>query len=143
MFIDTEAANKNAKVSITATSPKPIDGPSHDASPEMESFLGQEAPPTYLEATTPRPWIGRPSGDEEARLLTFDGCTSPPPVDGSWKDFYYRRRSFREHWTRRRMLKWGVVFLIIILLIAILAVVSSKKNTTVSVEIPIPPRGQD
>ncbi|KAF2649345.1 hypothetical protein K491DRAFT_683928 [Lophiostoma macrostomum CBS 122681] len=139
MFIDTDAANQGTKFQITAASPKALDGPSKDVSPEMESFLGQEAPPSYLEATTPRPWIGRPSGDEEARLLSFDGRTSPPPVDGSWKDFYYRRRGFREHWTRRRMLRWGIVSLIIILLLVILIVVSSRKPPATTIAAPPQP----
>jgi hypothetical protein len=128
MFIDTEAANRASKVrvEIASRSPEPS---SQAQSPLLTSFVGQGPPPSYLEATTPNFWNARPSGDEEARLLSFDGRPSPAPVladplEGIYKGPMYKRRAFREHCSRARMIKWVAAILGILLLAAILTVVT-------------------
>jgi hypothetical protein len=111
MYIDTDAANKGSKPRINVTEPR-----SNENSPLLESFVGQAPPPSYLEATTPNPWNTRPSGDEGVRLLSFDGRGAPGDAEaGSYKGWSGRRRSFREHCSRKRMLKWmaAVLFLVI------------------------------
>jgi hypothetical protein len=132
MYIDTEAANKGSKVRIKSTSPSASNN-SPENTPLLDAFVGQ-APPSYLEATTPNPWNARPSGDEARRLLSFDtrGDDAPPladPLDGMYKGpSYGRRKSFREHCTKRRMLKWIAAILAIIILAAILAAVTHKDK---------------
>lgn len=132
MFIDTEAANKGAKVRVEAASPRSATRYSQETTPLLSSFVGHGPPPSYLEATTPNPWNARSSGDEAARLLAFDGRISPAPLadprDSEHKDWAYRRRSFREHWSRKRLLKWGAAILLVIILAAILAAVTHSKK---------------
>lgn len=136
MFIDTDAANKGAKsqaqTQITVTSPQSASRYPHsqESTPLLESFVGQEAPPSYLEATTPQPWNARPSGDEGARLLSFDGRVSPGMREDGvmYGDMKYKKRSFREHCSRKRMLKWIAAILAIIILAAILAAVTQKEK---------------
>ncbi|PSN68259.1 hypothetical protein BS50DRAFT_492532 [Corynespora cassiicola Philippines] len=137
MFIDTAAANKGAGPSITV---QPGSGGGEaETTPLLENFVGQEAPPSYLEATTPGLYA-RPSGDEEARLLSFDGrpgagLGSPTP---SYKEVGYRRRGLREQCTRRRMLKWMAIILAIILLIVIIAAATPKTKQSNVSPIPVP-----
>ncbi|KAF1994709.1 hypothetical protein P154DRAFT_526879 [Amniculicola lignicola CBS 123094] len=139
MFIDTEIANRNSKKPDVIIEPSSHPRYSEDTTPLLDSFLGQEAPPpSYLEATTPNPWNVRPSGDEEARLLAYDGRPSPgvhsaDPLDGMYNGMYkgpsYRRRSLREKCTGRRMLKWIAALLAIVILAAIIAAVTHHQNT--------------
>lgn len=126
MFIDTEAANKGiARVEVSSSSPGRAPRYSQDSSPLLESFVGQEPPPTYLEATTPVPWNGRPSGDEAARLLSFDVRDD---LDGTGYKHGHRRRSSSDSCSKIRVLKWMVAVIIIILLAAILAALSRRGN---------------
>ncbi|KAF2477023.1 uncharacterized protein BDR25DRAFT_330944 [Lindgomyces ingoldianus] len=110
MFIDTAAANAGSKAKV-ARAPQSTTRDSEETTPLLETFVGQDPPPTYLEATTPNPWNGRPSGDEATRLLSFDGRGTPVPLlarssDGMYKGGAYQRRSLREHCSRRRMIKY-------------------------------------
>lgn len=125
MYIDTEAANKGAKPKVTVSSPTRY---SEERTPLLETFVGQDAPPSYLEATTPMPWNGRPSGDEGARLLDGGRVAVTPMAEDIHKDGKYRRRSFREHCSRRRMLKWVGAILAIITLAAIIAALTNKHQ---------------
>jgi hypothetical protein len=129
MFIDTDAANKGVSSKLPRVSPG-----SMEPTPVLETFLGQDAPPTYLEATTPGldKWQSRPSGDEAARLLSSDGKPSPmvmeEEMDEAYKRSKYRRKSFREHCSRISMLKWLAALLAITILAAIFAVAVHKNN---------------
>lgn len=123
MYIDTEAANKGLRPKINVTKPR-----SNDNSPLLDSFVGQ-APPSYLEATTPNPWNTRPSGDEGARLLSFDGRGAPGDAEtGLYKALSGRRRSFREHCSRKRMLKWMAAILFLVIFAVIVAAITKGSN---------------
>lgn len=125
MYIDTDAANRGAKPKIAVSSPR-----STENSPLLESFVGQAPPPSYLEATTPNPWNARPSGDEGARLLSFDGRgLREDEEQGSLKGVGGRRRSFREHCSRKRMLKWIGAILFLIVFAAIVAAITNGSKT--------------
>ena len=129
MYIDTEAANKGAKPSVTVSSATRY---SEETTPLLETFVGQDPPPSYLEATTPNPWNGRSSGDEASRLLEDGGRRSFAPMlaerDGMHKDGPYRRRSIREHCTKKRMLKWLAAILAIVILAAIIAAATNHRK---------------
>lgn len=127
MYIDTEAANKGgSKPKVTVNSPTRY---SEERTPLLETFVGQDAPPSYLEATTPMPWNGRPSGDEASRLLEDGGRPSFAHMSEELhKDGKYRRRSFREHCSRKRMLKWIAAILALIILAAVIAAVTHKNK---------------
>ncbi|KAF2183089.1 hypothetical protein K469DRAFT_728167 [Zopfia rhizophila CBS 207.26] len=148
MYINTAAANASSKARDAA--PHSGNAPySEESTPLLESFVGQEQPPFYLEATTPNPWNGRPSGDEAARLLSFDGHRTPgplaDPLDGDYKGpSYSRRRSFRDHCSRKRMIKWiaAILFLIILALIIAAATHKEKKKKTIVVVPAVPSQPQ-
>lgn len=134
MYIDTEAANKGSRPKINVTEPR-----SNENSPLLESFVGQAPPPSYLEATTPNPWNTRPSGDEGARLLSFDGRGAPGDAEtGLYKALSGRRRSFREHCSRKRMLKWMAAILFLVIFAVIVAAITkgSNKNSVSSPRVP-------
>ncbi|KAH7135076.1 hypothetical protein B0J11DRAFT_501926 [Dendryphion nanum] len=127
MFIDTEAANKAAtRVTVTSSSPRNASRYSPETTPLMETFVGQAPPPSYLEATTPAPWNNRPSGDEAARLLSFD--VRDDLDEEGLKRGGHRGDSWRESCTTIRMLKWLVVIIIIILLSAIWVALSQRNS---------------
>jgi hypothetical protein len=128
MFIDTEAANKAGKPSVVVSAAGPSRRNEEDATPLLETFVGQEAPPpSYLEATTPMPWEGRPSGDEAARLLVNESFAQMTPMrEEMHKDGKYRRRSFRDQFSRRRMLKWVAATLALIIIVAAVVAWATK-----------------
>jgi hypothetical protein len=133
MFIDTEAANRGSKptvvVSAAGSSRRDYE---EDATPLLETFVGQEAPPpSYLEATTPMPWDGRPSRDEASRLLVGERASfaqMTPMREEMHKDGKYRRRSFREHFSRKRMLKWVAATLALIIVAAAAVALATKDK---------------
>lgn len=140
MFIDTEAANRGTKVPAI-NSPDNTGYSSQETTPLMTSFLGQAPPPSYLEATTPNLWNASRSGDEGARLLSFDGRASPAPpladpLDGLYKGPTYRKRTLRELCSRARAMKWIAAILAIAVVAAIIAAVT-HKNRAVSTVISI------
>jgi hypothetical protein len=117
MYIDTEAANQAAKKpQVTKSSA------AQERTPLLETFAGQDAPPSYLEATTPLGWRGEGVGllNEERAVLT-------PMREEGYKDGRYRRRNWREIFSRQRM-KWVAVSLVVIILLAIIAVLASRDN---------------
>ncbi|KAF2449882.1 hypothetical protein P171DRAFT_451942 [Karstenula rhodostoma CBS 690.94] len=126
MYIDTEAANQGAKkphVTISSPAHHPEEG-----TPLLETFVGQDAPPSYLEATTPMGWREEGVGllNEERPMLT-------PLREEGHKDGRYRRRNWRESFSRKRV-KWLAVLLAAILLIAIIAALAHRddKSTVVT-----------
>ena len=124
MYIDTEAANKGTRPKITISSPE-----NAETSPLMDEFVGQAPPPSYLEATTPTPWNGRPSADEDARLLSLDGRTQPFDMEhGLFKGTSNRRRSFRDYCSRKRMVKWIGVIVFLIVFAAIVAAITNRNK---------------
>jgi hypothetical protein len=127
MYIDTDAANKGSRPKIN------VELTSKENSPLLDSFVGQAPPPTYLEATTPNPWNGRPSGDEGTRLLSFDGRRAPEDAEtGLYKGLSGRRRELREHCSRKRMVKWIAAILFLIVFAAIVAAITNRTKSTVS-----------
>ncbi|KAF2261736.1 hypothetical protein CC78DRAFT_343109 [Lojkania enalia] len=146
MFIDTEAANKGLKLqSQNYEDIVPLQSAtrySEERTPLLDAFVGQ-APPSYLEATTPNPWnlqFTRQTGEEGVRLLSIDGRASPAlPVDDGYKGSRYRRKSLKEHCTRKRMLKFMGALLGIVILAAIVAAATrQEKKATVVSPIPVP-----
>src|SRR5687767_7101951 len=122
LHIDTAAANRpyivRTTTITTSSTPSPLtDDFQPNTSPEdaplLSSFVGGnsngnthghslvihhshvDAPPSYLEATTPNLWTGRHSnGDEAAGLLSYDGQRGTRtlgadqlsgPLDGMYK----------------------------------------------------------
>lgn len=143
MFIDTEAANKRARPTVVVDQAESSNyrNREQDATPLLETFVGQEAPPpSYLEATTPMPWDGRPSGDEGSRLLaperaSFARMSPVQEEPGHW-DGKYQRKGFRDQFTKRKMAWWIAMTLgIIVLLATIVAVANNgaKVCTTANV----------
>ncbi|PVH96220.1 hypothetical protein DM02DRAFT_599577 [Periconia macrospinosa] len=105
MFIDTQRAQRTLGPNLRVTGPE-SHNPTAEESPLMETFVGQEAPPpSYLEATTPLPWAGRPGGDEGARLLEDGGRVPISPMHEEYKDGKYRKRGILEWFTRRRVVR--------------------------------------
>lgn len=128
MYIDTDAANKGSRPKLSVTAPR-----SNEDSPLLESFVGQAPPPSYLEATTPNLWNARPSGDEGARLLSFDGRQGAPDAErGFHKSLSGRRRNIRETCSRKRMMKWMATILFLVGFAAIVAAITNSTKKTVS-----------
>lgn len=120
MYIDTEAANQAAKKpQITIGSPAQY---AQERSPLLETFVGQDAPPSYLEATTPMGWR-----EEGVGLLNEARPVLTPLREEEHKDGRYRRRSWREVLSRKRI-KWMGALLAAILLIAIIAALAHRDN---------------
>lgn len=121
MFIDTATANNRTPRPQIVVSPHT--SPYNDSStPLLETFVGQEPPPTYLEATTPGLYTSRLSGEEGARLLSFDGREAQ---DAAYKEEQYRRKSLREQCLKRTWVRWTAAILAIIVLSTILAALFS------------------
>lgn len=135
MFIDTANANSRSSRPQIIISPHNSDraSPYNDSqTPLMETFVGQEAPPTYLEATTPGLYSSRLSSDQGARLL---GSGDRAEQDAAQKEEQYRQKTRSDAITTRRVLKAvGAVLAVLILgllLTALAAAVSVKQNKQV------------
>lgn len=122
MFIDTAAANSRSRQPRVVVSPRYAEPSIASQTPFLDEPLDpqHDAPPTYLEATTPGLYYGRPSGDEEATLLNGD--------EQGYKEDAYSRRSFRlslgTKWT-----KWlGVLMLLIFVFAAGVAFTTSARK---------------
>lgn len=120
MYIDTEAANQRSKKpQVTISSPTRY---TEESTPLLETFVGQDAPPSYLEATTPMGWRGEGVGllNEERAVLT-------PLREEGHKDGIYRRRNWREIFSRKRV-KWLAALLALIILIIIIAALAHRDS---------------
>ncbi|CAO2653349.1 Nn.00g027600.m01.CDS01 [Neocucurbitaria sp. VM-36] len=136
MFIDTATANNQLPGPRVIISPRT--SPYNDSStPLLETFVGQDAPPSYLEATTPGLYTSRLSGEEGAGLLAPDGHESR---DARLKEEKYRRRTLRQQCTKKKHLKWiaGVLAVVTIaaILAAMLAAVTAGKDKQATVTTP-------
>ncbi|EOA90031.1 uncharacterized protein SETTUDRAFT_145497 [Exserohilum turcica Et28A] len=127
MYIDTATANsRSARPQIIISPSFPHDG----SSPLLETFIGQdaEAPPSYLEATTPGLYTSRQSGEEGARLLSFDGRRAR---DATFKEDQYARQSLWKRCIRSpwfRLLAAMIVFLMIIIMMILMAAAVSIRR---------------
>ncbi|KAJ4360748.1 uncharacterized protein N0V89_001315 [Didymosphaeria variabile] len=129
MYIDTEAANEGAKKPQgTTRSPARY---TEERTPLLDSFVGQDAPPSYLEATTPMGWRGEGVGllNEETAVLT-------PLREEGHKDGRYRRRNCKAYYSRKRM-QWLAALFVMIILVAIIAVLAHRNNKS-AVVTPVP-----
>ncbi|KAF1935298.1 hypothetical protein EJ02DRAFT_439344 [Clathrospora elynae] len=131
MFIDTANANSRSSRPQVIISPSPYN---ERSTPLLETFVGQEAPPTYLEATTPGLYTSRLSGEEGARLLSFDGREAR---DATFKEEQYARKSLRSQCLKRACLKsvitvFSVMFLAAMLAL-MLAAVSARRDKPATV----------
>jgi hypothetical protein len=90
-----------------------------------EPLDDRDAPPTYLEATTPGLYYGRASGDEGATLLN--------PEEQRYKEDAYSRRSLVQS-IRTKWTKWlGITMLVIFVFAAGIAfTTSARKDKQVS-----------
>lgn len=119
MFIDTATANNWSGRPQTVISDRT--SPYNESStPILETFVGQDAPPTYLEATTPGLYSSRLYGEEGTRLLSFDGRE---PSDAISKEDKYNEKSIREKCLRWKWLRWFAAVLAVVLLLAMLALI--------------------
>jgi hypothetical protein len=136
MYIDTASANSRSSRPQIIIEPSPYNDRS---TPLMEAFVGQEAareerpPPSYLEATTPGLYTSRLSGEEGARLLSFDGREAR---DATFKEEQYGRRSLRQQCFKKTWLKVvGTIFgmmLVSAMLALMVAAVSVRRDKQVS-----------
>jgi hypothetical protein len=134
MFIDIATANSRSSRPQIIISPRT--SPYHEQStPLLETFVGQDAPPSYLEATTPGLYSSKLSDDQGARLLVSDGGREAK--DAVLKEEKYRKRNLRDQCSKLRWLKWVAAVLAILLLAAVLAVmlaaVTVRRDKPVSV----------
>ena len=131
MYIDTVTANSRSSRPQVIISPSPYND---SLEPEMDAFVGQSSdvpPPTYLEATTPGLYTSRLSGEEGARLLSFDGREAR---DVTYKEEQYARRTFRSqcclkrNWIKSLGLLLGIMMLsaMVALMLVAMAVRSDK-----------------
>lgn len=142
MFIDTATANTRSArpyivvepdhVSSHCVSPHHTSPYNDSQTPLVETFINQDAPPSYLEATTPGLYTGRLSGEEGARLLSFDGRE---PRDTTFKEEQYRRRRLRDQCLKKRWLK-GIAAIVVVVAISALgalalAAVTARRNAQV------------
>jgi hypothetical protein len=120
MLIDTAAANARSRQPQVVNSPRYATTYTESQNPLLESFDTHDAPPTYLEATTPGLYYGRFSGDEGATLLSRN--------EQAYKEDAYTGRSLRQL-TRTRWMKWlGAVMLIVFVFAAGVAFTSSPRK---------------
>lgn len=132
MFIDTQTAQRTMGPNLQVTGPNGYTAA--DESPLLETFVGQDAPPpSYLEATTPLPWAGRPGGDEGARLLEDGGRAPISPMSEEYKDGKYRKRGFLDWFTTRRVVTGLLIVVGIILVGAIFAALAGIQGNKVCV----------
>jgi hypothetical protein len=134
MFIDTATANSRSSRPQIIISPRT--SPHHEQStPLLGTFVGQDAPPSYLEATTPGLYSSKLSDDQGARLLVSDGGREAK--DAASKEEKYRRKRLRDQCSKLRWMKWVAAVLVIVLLAAVLAVmlaaVTVQRHKPVSV----------
>ncbi|KAG9186278.1 hypothetical protein G6011_02834 [Alternaria panax] len=120
MYIDTAAANSRSSRPQFIIEPSPYN---ERSTPLLEASVNQEAeadrpPPSYLEATTPGLFTSRLSGEEGARLLSFDGREAR---DARFKEEQYRGRSLRQQCLKKTWLKVAGTILGMMLVSAMLA----------------------
>jgi hypothetical protein len=132
MYIDTVTANSRSSRPQIIISPSPYNGRSM---PLLETSVGeQDAPPSYLEATTPGLYTSRLSGEEGTRLLSFDGREMR---DATFKEEQYSRRSLRQQCLKKTWLKAVGTVLAVMFLAAMLALmlaaVSVRKDKQVRI----------
>jgi hypothetical protein len=135
MFIDTANANSRSLRPQIIVSPRT--SPYNESStPLLEPFVGQEPPPTYLEATTPGLFSSRLSEDQGARLLANGDREAG---DAAVKEDQYRRRGLRAHLATRRWVRWipAIAFIVILAgsLAAMAAAVSVREAKQVCTEV--------
>ncbi|KAH8708544.1 hypothetical protein GQ44DRAFT_690874 [Phaeosphaeriaceae sp. PMI808] len=128
MFIDTATANGRSVRPRIVISPRT--SPYNETStPLLETFVGQEPPPTYLEATTPGLYSSRLSEDQGARLLT-DGDREAR--DAAIKEDKYRRRGLKGQCSAGRWAKLVAALLAILIIfgavVAMAAAISAKHH---------------
>ncbi|KAI8936675.1 hypothetical protein NX059_007070 [Plenodomus lindquistii] len=133
MYIDTATANTRSSRPQIIITPSRNSSPYNNEpqTPLLETFVGQDAvpPPSYLEATTPGLYTARLSGEEGARLLSFDGGEAR---NATFKEEQYSRRSLRQQCLKKTWLKMVVGLVLFIslaaMLAAMLAAVSTRKD---------------
>lgn len=122
MYIDTAAANSRSRQPQVIIAQRHAAPYTESHSPSLDHPLqNSDAPPTYLEATTPGLYYGRPSGDEGATLLNRE--------EQGYKEDSYSRSSFRQS-LRTKWTKWlGIFMLLIFVFAAGFAFTASSRNT--------------
>lgn len=121
MYIDTAAANRRLGQPRIVVSPRYAAPYTQSQTPLLDEPLDdRDAPPTYLEATTPGLYYGRPSGDEGATLLNAE--------EQRYKEDAYSTRSFRQS-LRTKWTKWlGITMLLIFVFAAGVAFTTSARK---------------
>ncbi len=124
MFIDTQTANSRAAQPRTSVArPSTYD----DAStPLLEAFVGQDAPPTYLEATSPGLETSWPHYEDDTGLLPMSARQAR---DRRSKEKIYNGRSRREKCLNRKTLRWAALVIFLLILGALLAEVAISLAT--------------
>ena len=124
MFIDTATANSRSSRPQIIISPRT--SPYNDSqTPLLETFVGQDAPPTYLEATTPGLYSSRLSNDQGARLLSGGEREAR---DAAQKEEQYRRKTRSEQFTKGKCLKLVAAVLAVLILGAALTALAAAVS---------------
>lgn len=126
MYIDTAAANSQSRQPGVIILPRYAAPYTQAETPLLEEPLdGRDAPPTYLEATTPGLYYGRPSGDEGATLLNRE--------EQGYKEDAYSRRSFKQT-LRTRWTKWLAILMLLVFVVSagIAFTTSARKDRQVN-----------
>ncbi|KAF2637287.1 hypothetical protein P280DRAFT_509913 [Massarina eburnea CBS 473.64] len=136
MFIDTEAANRGQAPRVKVTAANGSLAYEDEGSPLMETFVGQDAPPSYLEATTPMPWG---QGGEGSRLLE-EGRVSVAftPMREEHKDGKYRRRGCADSLTKKRVFVGLLAIIAIIVVSVIIAALAGRQKEREATPIAVP-----
>lgn len=120
MFIDTAAANERSRQSQPFISSNIVPYTELQTPLLEESFNSHDAPPTYLEATTPGLYYGRSSDDEGAALLNCDEQVNKEGAH-TWRNL---RQSLRTRWTN-----WlGIVMLLVFVFAAGIAFTTTARK---------------
>ncbi|KAL6703806.1 hypothetical protein ACN47E_009025 [Coniothyrium glycines] len=129
MFIDTTTANARTTRPHIIISPTGAAPTIEHSTPLLDAFVGQDVPPSYLEATTPGLYSSRLSGEEGARLLPYDDREA---VDAARKEEKYRRKGLGDQCFQKRAMKAIALVLTVMtlaaMLAAMLAAVSSRQD---------------
>ena len=128
MFINTQVANQRSRPLITITQ-YPYDA----SAPVVGSPVGQDEPPSYIEATTPGLYTGATFDGEGARLLASDGYAGNGESGG--EKWYQRRVVKGVHWSKKGWFKRTAtvlaVGLLAIMLVVTLAAVTPSSDRQV------------
>ncbi|KAJ4989774.1 hypothetical protein SVAN01_04804 [Stagonosporopsis vannaccii] len=131
MYIDTAAANSRSRQPQIVILPRYAAPYTQSETPISEEPLdSRDAPPTYLEATTPGLYYGRPSGDEGATLLNRE--------EQGYKEDAYSKRSFKQTLRTKWTKCLAILMLLIFFITAGIAFTKSARKDRQAIVVTVP-----